>query len=117
MWIVVRAAGVNPLDWKIRSGATAEMRPVRFPKVPGIDVAGVVDRVGEGVVGFASGDEVLGKAADGSYAERALVRDDAITAAVPWEIAAALPVASAHRYSETGHVRGKLVLVPDRSSF
>jgi len=34
---------VNPIEWKIRSGAMAEMMPLDFPVVPGVDVAGVVD--------------------------------------------------------------------------
>lgn len=99
--IAVRAAGVNPIDWKIRSGAMAEMMPVEFPVVPGVDVAGVVDRVGEGVTEFAVGDEVLGKAASGSYAELALAHVDRITAkpaGVSWEVAASLPVAATTAY-------------------
>nr|WP_225853491.1 alcohol dehydrogenase catalytic domain-containing protein [Micromonospora sp. AMSO31t] len=93
--IAVRAAGVNPIDWKIRSGALAEMMPVRLPAVPGVDVAGVVEQVGPGVTGFAVGDEVFGKAVTGSYAELALADLDALAAkpaGMPWEVAAALPV-------------------------
>ncbi|MFF3891528.1 alcohol dehydrogenase catalytic domain-containing protein [Streptomyces sp. NPDC001914] len=44
--IDVRAAAVNPLDLKIRSGRVGEMIPVRFPMIPGYDAAGVVDPLG-----------------------------------------------------------------------
>ncbi|WP_328634802.1 NADP-dependent oxidoreductase [Streptomyces sp. NBC_00356] len=95
--IGVRAAGVNPLDWKLRSGALAEMMPVALPSVPGIDVAGVIDAVGEEVEHFRVGDSVLGKALSGSYAQQALAEADRIAAkpaGLPWELAAALPVAA-----------------------
>jgi len=69
--LAVRAAGVNPFDWKVRKGLFGPSMPGAFPAVPGSDVAGVVDAVGPEVTAFAVGDEVLG-AASGSYAERAL---------------------------------------------
>ncbi|MGH8838310.1 MAG: alcohol dehydrogenase catalytic domain-containing protein [Jiangellaceae bacterium] len=47
--VAVRAAGVNPVDWKIRSGAMQQYMPVQLPYVPGSDVAGVVDEAGRGV--------------------------------------------------------------------
>ncbi|KOV33827.1 hypothetical protein ADK97_17810 [Streptomyces sp. H021] len=59
--IEVRAASVNPLDTKIRSGLMAEVSPARFPVIPGLDAAGVVDAVGEGA-GAAGGDDILGAA-------------------------------------------------------
>jgi NADPH:quinone reductase-like Zn-dependent oxidoreductase len=93
--IAVRAAGVNPIDWKMRSGALAGALPIAFPTTPGFEFAGVVDQVGEGVTGFAVGDEVLGRGR-ATYAEQALA-DPAATAHKPasltWEQAAALPVA------------------------
>ncbi|MFH9677359.1 NADP-dependent oxidoreductase [Streptomyces sp. NPDC017405] len=95
--LAVRAAGVNPLDWKIRSGAAASFSPVEFPVVPGGDVAGVVDAVGPGVTGFAVGDEVLGSIGFGGYAEAVVVSAGTLTrkpASVPWETAAALPAAA-----------------------
>ncbi|MFD8418908.1 NADP-dependent oxidoreductase [Streptomyces sp. NPDC059668] len=88
--IRVRAASVNPLDLKVRSGLMAQAVPARFPVVPGLDAAGVVDAVGEGA-GAAVGDEVLGFAVGGSYAEYALlVRPVAKPPALSWEVAASL---------------------------
>jgi len=103
--IAVRAAGVNPIDWKIRSGLMAGMIPVKFPAVPGFDVAGVVDQVGEGVAGFAVGDEVLGSAASGSYASSALAKAEALVGKpsnVSWELAAALPTSATTSYRALG---------------
>lgn len=90
--IAVRAAGVNPMDYKLRRNLYNI--PATFPVVPGIEVAGVVDEVGEGVTEFAVGDEVVGWAKTGSYAEFALggvvVKKPA---EVSFEEAAAIPVA------------------------
>ncbi|ONF72688.1 NADP-dependent oxidoreductase [Amycolatopsis keratiniphila] len=91
--VAVKAAGVNPIDWKIRSGAMAEVRPVDFPHILGLELAGVVDAVGEGA-GFAVGDEVFGWSETGTYAEYALastvIRKPA---GLSWAEAAALPIA------------------------
>ncbi|KAB8141351.1 NADP-dependent oxidoreductase [Chloroflexia bacterium SDU3-3] len=65
----VHAVGVNAIDWKIRSGAMQRMMPVSFPWVPGVELAGVVERVGPGVAGFSVGQEVFGRANAGAYAE------------------------------------------------
>jgi len=92
--IAVRAAGVNPIDWKIRAGLMAEVFPTEFPAVPGGDVAGVGDAIGEGVSGFAAGDEVLGSGI-GGYAEFVLADPAKLTRkpeSLSWELAAALPV-------------------------
>jgi NADPH:quinone reductase-like Zn-dependent oxidoreductase len=92
--IAVRAAGVNPIDWKARSGAMREMMPLSFPAVDGREAAGVVDEVGEGVSGVAPGDEVFGFAVGGAAAEYAVLDDFARKpAALSFEEAAALPVA------------------------
>ena len=58
--IRVRAAGVNPFDWKVADGALEGEREHRFPLILGFDAAGVVERVGAGVTRFAEGDEVYG---------------------------------------------------------
>jgi NADPH:quinone reductase-like Zn-dependent oxidoreductase len=69
--VAVRAAGVNPIDWKIVGGTMGGS--AGEPKVPGIDAAGVVDEVGEGVTGVRVGDAVFGQAATGSAAEYAVL--------------------------------------------
>lgn len=56
----VAAAGVNPVDWKVRSGAVREVLPVDLPAIPGRDAVGVVDEIGEGVRGVSIGDRVFG---------------------------------------------------------
>lgn len=70
----VRAAGVNPVDFKIREGRLDTRFNHRFPLVPGWDVAGVVEQSGPAVVDLAVGDEVYAYArktevAEGTYAE------------------------------------------------
>ncbi|MER8001885.1 NADP-dependent oxidoreductase [Streptomyces sp. NPDC095613] len=92
--VAVRAAGVNPIDYKIRRGWMEQMAPTPLPSVPGTELAGVVDEVGEGVTGFVLGDEVVGWSATGAYAEYALagtvVRKPT---GLSWAEAAAIPVA------------------------
>src|SRR4051812_1572870 len=56
----VRAVSVNPLDGKIRRGELRLLSGARFPKTPGIDLAGLVEAVGTKVTGFAVGDRVFG---------------------------------------------------------
>ncbi|MGW3992641.1 NADP-dependent oxidoreductase [Amycolatopsis sp. NPDC004772] len=91
--LAVRAAGVNPIDWKIRNGAMQQNFQVPFPHIPGLEVAGVVDAVGEGA-DFAVGDEVFGWSETGAYAEYALAQTIAPKpASLSWADAAALPVA------------------------
>jgi NADPH:quinone reductase-like Zn-dependent oxidoreductase len=90
--LAVRAAGVNPFDWKVRRGLFGPSMPGTFPAVPGSDVAGVVDAVGPEVTEFAVGDEVLGSAS-GSYAEMALAAAHNLVrkpAGLSWTDAAAL---------------------------
>jgi NADPH:quinone reductase-like Zn-dependent oxidoreductase len=72
--IRVRAAGVNPFDWKVADGALKDQMKHRFPLILGFDAAGVIERVGADVTGFAEGDEVYGYLfkpviGDGTYAE------------------------------------------------
>ncbi|MCH8683815.1 NADP-dependent oxidoreductase [Pedomonas mirosovicensis] len=57
--IRVRAAGVNPVDWKIRQGQLKAVLPYAFPIIPGWDAAGEVAAVGEGVKGLAPGMRVM----------------------------------------------------------
>ncbi|MGW4365336.1 NADP-dependent oxidoreductase [Nocardia takedensis] len=91
--VAVRAAGVNPADWKIRSGALVFGEP-RFPQYPGSEIAGVVDALGPEATGFAVGDEVFGWVRSGGYAEYALgVALARKPEKLSWADAAALPVA------------------------
>ena len=94
--IAVRAASVNAIDWKKRSGMLAEYMPVEFPHVGGYDAAGVVDEIGDGVEGVAEGDEVFGftVGSQGAMAEYALLdRWARKPAELSWEEAAGYPVA------------------------
>ncbi|MFJ4901047.1 NADP-dependent oxidoreductase [Streptomyces sp. NPDC088727] len=100
--IAVRAAGVNPVDWKLRTGYTRPgSEPQPFPTVLGSEAAGVVVAVGTDVEGFAAGDEVFGTPVTGGYAEYTLL-PVAVTAHKPAGLsftdAAALPVAAATAY-------------------
>jgi NADPH:quinone reductase-like Zn-dependent oxidoreductase len=76
--LVVRMAGasINPIDWKMRSGAAKARFPLQLPAILGRDVAGEVVEVGAGVDGFAVGDRVLGLVWRG-YAERVAAPVDA----------------------------------------
>ena len=58
--IKVHAIGTNPVDWGVVRGHAAGWLPSDFPIIPGWDVSGVVETVGEGVVNFSTGDEVYG---------------------------------------------------------
>jgi len=78
--VSVRAASVNPVDFKIRAGALKQIVPYRLPLVLGNDLSGVVVSVGASVSRFKVGDEVfarLDKDRIGAYAEFALVRETA----------------------------------------
>jgi alcohol dehydrogenase len=83
--VAMRAASINPVDFKIRSGGLKALVKDRFPLVLGSDVSGVVARVGPGVTGFAPGDEVfarLRKDRIGAFAEGVLL-DAALAARKP----------------------------------
>src|SRR5689334_20068640 len=89
--IAVRAVGINPIDWKVRSGAMGG----DVPQTTGREVAGVVDEVGEGVPDAKPGDEVFGFAAGGGGAAQLALSSDyaAIPPSLDFAAAAALPVA------------------------
>ncbi|MEU5274617.1 NADP-dependent oxidoreductase [Streptomyces hygroscopicus] len=70
--IAVRAAGVNPVDWRIREGQVLGAHPTVLPSGVGLDAAGVVDEVGEGVEGVEIGDQVFGEGSS-TYAEFAVL--------------------------------------------
>jgi NADPH:quinone reductase-like Zn-dependent oxidoreductase len=91
--IAVRAASVNPIDWKLLSGMMSGGEPMAGTGYLGVDAAGVVDEVGEGVTGVSVGDEVFGRGRH-TQAEYAVL--DAWAAKVPsvdWAVAAAAGVA------------------------
>ena len=99
----VKAAAINPGEAYIRQGFLHERFPATFPSGEGSDLAGIVERVGDGVEGFAPGDEVIGFThRRASHAE--LVVIDAADAtkrppAVPWEVAGSLFVAGTTAYA------------------
>ena len=95
----IKASGINPLDLKIKAGQAAHAQ-AKLPAIPGIDLAGIVIAVGDGVTGFKPGDEVYGMTGGiagvpGSLAEYAAV-DANLLAIKPKNItmqeAAALPL-------------------------
>ena len=95
--IQVAATSFNVIDASIRAGYLQQQFPVRFPHTPGIDVAGTVADLGEGVTGLRSGDAVIGflpMNENGAAAEFVLAPVDVLTTAprsVPLADAAALP--------------------------
>ena len=82
--VTVKAAGVNPSDWKLREGFFKEMAPLRFPATLGMDFSGVIKQIEENVSSeFNQGDEVYGQASalrggSGAFAESALADKDTI---------------------------------------
>jgi NADPH:quinone reductase-like Zn-dependent oxidoreductase len=76
--IRVHAAGVNPLDWKVRAGELKEVIEHKLPLIPGWDVSGVVEEVGASVSQFKTGDEVFAMAdptRGGAYADYIAARE------------------------------------------
>jgi NADPH:quinone reductase-like Zn-dependent oxidoreductase len=91
--IAVRAASVNPIDWKAFSGAMSGGEPMAGTGYLGSDAAGVVDEVGQGVTGVAVGDEVFGRGRN-TQAEYALLDSWAAKPpSIDWAVAAAAGVA------------------------
>ncbi|GGV42194.1 NADP-dependent oxidoreductase [Streptomyces griseoflavus] len=121
--VKVRAAAVNPVDWKCREGYLDAILPAVFPVVPGWDVSGVVVQPGPAVPEFSVGDEVIGYVradvlSGGTFAEyvaapvRTLARKPG---SMSFEEAAGLPLAglTAHQMLSRvlGVQRGESVLV------
>ena len=94
----VRAAGVNPLDYKIRDGAVKVLLPFSFPLTLGTDLAGDVEAIGPGVTKFTRGDAVYARLDNdriGAFAEYAVVRESAAArkpARLDYAQAASLPL-------------------------
>lgn len=112
--IAVRAAGVNPSDWKRREGQYRAFEAVTFPSGFGVEASGVVDEVGPGVAGVAVGDAVFGfgEATMAQYAvltHWAQKPDD-----LPFEVAGGLPViadTATRALDEVGVTSGQTLLV------
>ncbi|MFH8590511.1 NADP-dependent oxidoreductase [Streptomyces rimosus] len=118
----VKAAGVNPVDWKVLAGYLDPMMDVHFPLIPGWDVAGVVEAVGQDATEFDVGDAVVGyvrkdEVQHGTFAElvaapvRTLARKPA---ALDWQQAAGLPLAgltALQSLDRVGLAKGETVLV------
>jgi NADPH:quinone reductase-like Zn-dependent oxidoreductase len=91
--IQVRAASVNPIDWKMLTGALAGGAPMEGTGYLGFDAAGVVDEVGEGVSGVSVGDDVFGRGVNTQAEYAVLDVWAAKPSAVDWAVAAAAGVA------------------------
>jgi len=77
----IHAAGINPVDWKIREGHLKEMLQPTFPLVLGWDFSGVVESLGSGLTLLKAGDEVFSRpdiARDGAYAEFIAVKESEV---------------------------------------
>ncbi|MDQ2848015.1 MAG: NADP-dependent oxidoreductase [Actinomycetota bacterium] len=120
--IQVKAAGVNPVDWKVMAGGLDGLMDAVFPVIPGWDVAGVVVGLGPDTPEFAIGDEVMAyarkdSAHGGTFAEQVAVPAEAIAgkpAAMSWEQAAGLPLAGGtalRTLDRIGTTAGSTVLI------
>jgi NADPH:quinone reductase-like Zn-dependent oxidoreductase len=117
----VEAAGLNPLDEKIRVGEFKQVLPYKLPLIPGNDVAGTVIRVGVGVRGFKPGDEVYARPDQdriGTFAERIAVAEGDLAlkpASISMREAGSLPLVALTAWQalvERGRVRpGQNVLI------
>jgi len=91
--IAVRAASVNPVDWKRLAGAMSGGQPLAGTGRLGSDAAGVVDELGEGVTGVSVGDEVFGRGQN-TQAEFAVMDSWAFKPpSIDWAVAAAAGIA------------------------
>jgi NADPH:quinone reductase-like Zn-dependent oxidoreductase len=117
----VRAASVNVLDSRVRDGKMGILVNKHFPKIPGSDLAGVVEHAGNAVTGFHVGDEVFGATnpfVGGAFAEYAIVPETALALkprTLSFEQAAAVPItgsAALYALRELGDVQpGSRVLI------
>ncbi len=116
--VEVRAAGINPGEAAIRTGALEARFPATFPSGEGSDLAGVVSSLGEGVTEFAVGDEVLGwswrRASHAKYVAVPVTQLIAKPAELGWEVAGSLYVVGCTAYAAVRAVaadRGDTVAV------
>src|SRR5689334_15066545 len=107
----VKAAGINPSEAVIRTGAVAQIFPSTFPSGQGSDLAGVVEEVGAGAGGFSPGDEVIGFSNNrASQAELVLVEAGDLARKpekVSWEVAGGLYVAGVTAWGAVHAVQPK----------
>lgn len=118
--IKVRAASVNPVDYKIRSGAYSRVKQDQLPKVLGRDVAGEIERCGRAVSQLREGDTVYAMldGGPGGYAEYVAVRADLVApkpGQLDYRAAAAIPLAGLTAWQglfDHGHLQpGQRVLI------
>ncbi|OZD08689.1 NADPH:quinone reductase [Rhodococcus sp. 06-235-1A] len=117
--VAVRAAGVNPADWKVRAGNRKDTVQTTLPAVLGREVSGTVVLVGSGVDEFAVGDHVFGGTASGygGYAQYTVLNASSTAHkpdSVSWAAAATLPVAAGTAYDAVRSLAvtaGRTVLV------
>jgi NADPH:quinone reductase-like Zn-dependent oxidoreductase len=107
----VKAAGINPSEAVIRTGAVAHLFPSTFPSGQGSDLAGVIEEVGAGAGAFSPGDEVIGFTNNrASQAELVLVEASDLTrkpGKVSWEVAGGLYVAGVTAWGAVHAVQPK----------
>ena len=120
--VKVKAASVNPVDWKIVSGGLDGMMDLQFPAIPGWDVAGVVEAVGIDAPQYQPGDEVIAYGRkdyvhSGSFAEYIALPERVLArkpATLDWNESAGLPLAGLTAYqvlTRLGTGEGKTVLI------
>lgn len=122
--VLVKAAGVNPVDWKIREGYMQQMIKLQFPSTLGMDFSGVIKEIGDdGVFGFKQGDEVYGQASvitggSGAFAEMALAPAQTIAHKpknLSYNEAAGLPLVGVSAWQalveNIGLVKGQKILI------
>jgi NADPH:quinone reductase-like Zn-dependent oxidoreductase len=121
--LIVKAAGVNPVDAVVREGKFAQVVPSAFPTVPGWDVCGIVEKCGPGAQRFAVGDEVYGYvrqpvAQHGTFAESIVVPENLLAKSpekLSWVEAGGLPLAGLTAYQsviKAGQLKaGETVLI------
>lgn len=76
--IKVKAAGINPIDMKIRMGLMKTVRPIEMPFTPGGEASGIIVGVGKAVSKFKVGDEVIALTKKNAYAQFAIVNEDSV---------------------------------------
>ena len=121
--VKVKAAGVNPTDWKISEGYMQQIMPLEFPATLGWDFSGIVKKAGAGVSDIKQGDEAYGRASvvfggSGTFAEMALANADNIAQkpkTLSYEEAAGLPTVGVTAWQTLvdtiGLSRGQKILI------